>query len=497
MTAVVRLSKSKVMSALQCPKRLHLEVHQPELKRFSATTEAIFAAGHQVGAIARDILGCDGGVFVDREWGTRATLERTAALMRAGAPAIYEAAFRRDNVLAYIDILRRQAEGWRLIEVKSTSRVKDEHLKDCAIQAWVLQGAGHPVVGVSLAHINSSYVYPGGGEYDGLFTEADITSDVEALMYEVPGWVRTAAQAVEDEPEVSVGAHCTSPYECPFHCHCWPTDAIYPVTGLGGHKKKLAELVCSGYSDIRDVPEEELGCEKHKRIHRITVSGEPELLEGAAKSLRDLPYPRYYLDFETINPAIPLWPGTSPFEALPFQWSCHIEESLGSFRHAELLDVSGEPPMRALAERLIIELGDSGPILTYSPYEKRVLNELADRFPDLAPVLRALVRRLVDLLPIAQQNYYHPDMLGSWSIKRVLPTVAPDMRYAELDEVQDGTAAGAAYLEAIDPTTDAARREHLRIRLLEYCRFDTEAMVRLAHFFSSNGRHSPFDLEAS
>ena len=486
------------MSALQCRKRLHLEVHHPERKRFSPNTEAILAAGHRVGALACDLLGAEGGVFIDRNWGVRATLERTAALIEQGAPAIYEAAFEHDNVLVYVDILRRQGDAWRLIEVKSTSRVKDEHLKDCAIQTWVAHGAGHSLVGTSLAHVDSSFVYPGGGDYAGLFTEADISAEVEALMPEVPAWVETATRAVgEDEPEVPVGPHCTSPYDCPFCAQCWPMNAKYPVTGLGGRKDKLAELVCSGYGDIRDVPEDALDTDNHKRIHRVTLAGEPELLEEAAAAVQALPYPRYYLDFETINPAIPVWAGTSPFQAIPFQWSCHIEVEPGSFRHAEYLDLSGEPPMRRLAEALVAKLGDSGPVLAYSPYEKRVVNDLAHRFADMAPALSALTHRLEDLLPLAKRNYYHPAMLGSWSIKAVLPTVAPDMRYSELDEVQDGMAAGAAYLEAIDPSTDDTRREYLRQRMLAYCRFDTEAMVRLVHFFASAGQPMPLTLEAS
>jgi len=473
------------MSALQCPKRLHLEVHRPDLKHYSPATERIFATGHRVGALACKVLGDNEGVLIDRNSGVRATLEKTAALIDQRTPAIYEAALQHENVLVYIDILRRDGDAWRLIEVKSSGSIKPEHRLDCAIQTWVARGTGLPIAGVSLAHIDSSFVYPGQGRYTGLFAEPDITKEVESLLPLVPNWVEDAARAASDsEPTVDVGAHCTSPNKCPFRKTCWHTDTRYPVTGLGGRKDKLAELFCAGYSDICEVPEEALDLDAHKRIHRITRAGQPELLEEAITLTRELAYPRYYLDFETINPAIPVWAGTQPFEALPFQWSCHIERSPGSFEHAEFLDVSGEPPMRAFAETLLDTLGETGPILAYSHYEKRIIGELATRFPDLAPALRPLIDRLVDLLPIAKRNYYHPDMLGSWSIKAVLPTVAPDMHYSELEEVQDGQAAGAAYLEAIDPTTSDARREHLRARLLDYCRFDTEAMVRLTHFFA-------------
>jgi hypothetical protein len=199
--------------------------------------------------------------------------------------------------------------------------------------------------------------------------------------------------------------------------------------------------------------------------------------------MRTLSLPRYYLDFETIGPAVPIFAGTRPFEALPFQWSCHIEKGSGAIEHAEFLELDGEPPMRRLAESLLATLGTRGPILVYTPYERRVLNELAARYADLAAGLSALAERIVDLHPIARRHYYHPAMHGSWSIKAVLPTVAPDLSYDTLGAVRDGLAAQAAYFEAIDAKTPAGRREALRRALLDYCRRDTLALVRLVEFF--------------
>jgi hypothetical protein len=239
-----------------------------------------------------------------------------------------------------------------------------------------------------------------------------------------------------------------------------------------------------GCCDICDVPSSEIGRETQLRIHRVTMEGVPELLPGAKAFVDSLAYPRFYLDFETVGPAIPVWPGTRPYQVLPFQWSCHIERALGVMEHAEFLDLSGEPPMRALAERLIADLEARGPVLMYTPYERTVIEGLAAMFPNLAgALLHAIIARLVDLHPVTQANYYHPDMLGSWSIKAVLPTIAPDMDYARLDGIQEGTAASAAYLEAINPSTGDERREQIRAELLKYCKHDTQAMVRLVAFF--------------
>jgi hypothetical protein len=199
-----------------------------------------------------------------------------------------------------------------------------------------------------------------------------------------------------------------------------------------------------------------------------------------------LPFPRFYLDFETIGPPVPFWPGTRPYQALPIQYSCHVERAPDVMEHAEFLDLSGEPPMQALAESLIRTLELDGPVLMYTSYERTVIEGLAAMFPELAASLRGIVARLVDLAPVTRTNYYHPDMLGSWSIKAVLPTIAPDMDYASLEGIQEGTQASAAYLEAINPETPLARKEALRAELLKYCRHDTEAMVRLVRFFAES-----------
>ena len=246
------------------------------------------------------------------------------------------------------------------------------------------------------------------------------------------------------------------------------------------------ELIEEGYEDLREVPAERMTTDLLERVHRATVTGSAELDPEAAQAIDALPWPRYYLDFETVGFPVPIWAGTRPFQALPFQWSCHGEGTDGEIHHREFLDTSGEPPMRAFAESLIATLGSEGPILVYSAYEKRILNELASAYSDLAPALQALVARLVDLQPITRRHYYHPAMKGRWSIKAVLPTVAPDLDYASLGEVQDGTAAQAAYAELIDPATDAARKQELEHALREYCKLDTLAMVRLARFLASS-----------
>jgi hypothetical protein len=197
-----------------------------------------------------------------------------------------------------------------------------------------------------------------------------------------------------------------------------------------------------------------------------------------------LPYPRYYLDFETIAPAVPFWSGARPYAAMAIQWSCHIEDAPGLLRHREFLDLSGEPPMRSLTLELIECLGEEGPVFMWTRYEEGVLNNLAELYPDLAAPLARIVDRLYDLHPLVKENYYHPNMLGSWSIKAVMPTIDPDMDYAKLEGIREGTAASEGFIEAIQLDVSSERKAELDEQLRRYCRFDTEAMVAVVRFFA-------------
>ncbi len=476
------LSKSRLISAWQCAKKLHLEKHHPELGVISSQTESLFATGNEVGDIAQRLYGTEQSVEVAFDFKTM--LADTKRLIDGGTDfPIFEATFRHEGVLIRADVLIPDADGWRVIEVKASTSVKDYHVLDCAIQDWVLRNSGINVKSISLAHINNQFVYQGDGNYDGLLLENDLTDEVREMERDVLELVAKARDAVTGPmPLINVGAQCSKPYECQFMSYCWPMDAEYPVTGLGGGKAKLAAWVNAGCRDIRDVSSEDIDAELQQRIHRVTVSGEAEVIPGAREILEALPYPRYYLDFETIGPAVPVWAGTRPYAAIPIQWSCHIEESNSELRHEEFLDISGEPPMRALAGKMIECLGNSGPVLMYTSYEKGVINGLIEMFPDLEDPLQGIVDRLVDLHPIVKAHYYHPKMLGSWSIKAVLPAMVPSMSYAELEGINEGTGASDGYLEAINPETDRVRKLELKEQLLRYCRFDTEAMVEIVRF---------------
>ncbi len=488
---MVRMSKSKLLAFRQCERRLWLELRQPGLRRDDGGSQAAFAAGHQVGELARRLYDPDGrGVLFDAQAdGVDTVLARSAALLDGAAP-LFEAGFAADGALAFADVLLPEgsAGSWRMVEVKSSTMVKDYHHDDAAIQAFAARRAGVALAGIALARIDSSWTYPGGGDYRGLLVEEDLTDRAFAREAEVAGWIARAraVAALAAEPEVAPGTQCASPYACGFAGHCQGDvpDAEFPVQWLPRRTaRKLKQRIEDGATDMREIPDTLLN-EIQQRVKRHTLDGTAYFdAAGAAADLAAHSLPACFIDFETIAFAVPAWRGTRPFQMIPFQFSVHRIDAGGEITHQAFLDLSGEDPSRAFAEALIGACAESGPVFVYNAaFETARIAELAARFPELATRLAAINERVVDLLPIARAHNYHPGQQGSWSIKRVLPAIAPDLSYEQLDDVQDGGGAMQAYLEATAPGTDAARKRVLADGLLEYCRLDTLAMVWLWEF---------------
>ena len=492
------LSKSKLMAYRQCPKRLWLEVHRLDLREDSAATQASFAVGHQVGDIAQRLYDPKGkGVLIDpQSEGFDTAFARTKELLESAQP-IFEAGFRAEGALAFADVMlpvRKAGKlAWRMVEVKSSTSVKDYHRDDAAVQSLLACSSGVPLTGIALAHIDNSWVYPGNGDYSGLLVENDLTDEAFARGEEVRSWIAEAQKIVakKREPNQSTGKHCGDPYECGFlsYCRSQEPQAQQPITWLPGRLTKAlqAEIDSRGLSELRDVPDELLNV-KQKRVKAVTLSGKAHFDQrAAAQALAAHKLPAYFLDFETIQFAVPIWKGTRPYQQIPFQFSLHRLSRTGKIEQRAFLDLSGKDPSRAFAEALISDCGERGPIFVYNAgFETARIRELSERFPRLAKPLLALNERVVDLLPIARDHYYDPSQQGSWSIKAVLPALCPELRYGDLDGVQDGGMAMEAFLEALAPQTNKARRDEIEQQLLAYCALDTYAMVRLWSIFSGS-----------
>jgi len=484
------LSKSRITAWRQCPKRLWLQIYRRELLEESDEVNQSYQVGNEIGAIAQQL--CPEGILIEDQDNLAAAISATKAAMDTYPDRpLFEAAFQHEGLLVRSDVLLPTPRGYRMTEVKSSFSVKPYHVDDCAVQAWVLKKNDIRIRAIELAHVDKSFIYQGDGNYHGLLQFVGLDGEINELLDQVPDWVGGArATLAGDEPCVEPGPQCNDPFECPFIGYCTqdmaiPEEPEYPLNVLANMKGKTKDMLRElGYQDAREVPSQYL-TEKQLMIQSVSKTGIPFFDEKAAKQDMDaLPYPRYYLDFETIAFRIPRWKGTSPSSPqVPFQWSCHIEYAPGKLRHEMFLDVSGNDPRRMCAESLIKVLSDEGPILAYSAsFEKGRIEEMANIFPDLASSLLDINNRVVDLLPLARQHYYHPEMKGKWSIKAVLPTIAPDLGYDQM-EVGNGEMAQNAYLEIVDLNTNEERRDELTQGLHEYCALDTLAMVRLVWFF--------------
>lgn len=492
------LSKSKLLAFRQCPKRVWLEVHHPERREDSSGTQARFEAGHRVGDIARQLYdSAQQGTLIDlAKGGFDAAFSRTQELLGLTQP-IFEAGFRTSEALAFADVMLPVKKAgkltWKMVEVKSSTSVKDYHLDDAAIQTSIARSAGLALSGTSIACIDSSWTYPGGGEYAGLLSETDVTEQSFAREAEVCSWITDAHRVVasKKEPKVAMGKQCSDPFECGFRDYCQGLVPVaeQPIDQLPGRLGKALVLLIdsTGLTELRDIPDDLLN-ERQLRVKTAALSGKTYFDKaGAAQALEAHKLPAYFMDFETIQFVVPIWKGTRPYQQIPFQFSVHRLSCTGKLEHRPFLDVSGEDPSLAFAKALVESCGDTGPIFVYNAgFESSRIRELAERFPRQRMSLLSLIDRIVDLLPVARDHYYHPDQEGSWSIKAVLPAICPDLDYAELDGVQNGGMAMEVYSEAIDASTTPERKAEIERQLHAYCALDTLALVRLWSTFSGS-----------
>ncbi|MBI4365004.1 MAG: DUF2779 domain-containing protein [Candidatus Latescibacteria bacterium] len=480
------LSKSRFGAGLQCPKRLYLECYRRDLRDpIDPTTQALFDAGINVGKVARGRF--PGGVTFTQGplEHDEAVRETAAALTRPDTRALYEPAFTHDDVRVRVDILAAAGKGeWDLVEVKSGSGYKEEHLADVGIQLYVLEGAGVRVRRACLLHVNGQYLFEGGAyDLERLFTIRDLTDEARGARSELLEALKAMRRPLREPepPSIAVGPQCKRPYVCPFYTHCHDGGPEHPVDQLPRTSPKLIEaLRAAAIDDIRDIPEDFDGLtDLHKRIRASVITGRVHSDPELKRALEKLEPPIHFLDFETCNPALPLFKGTRPFQQIPFQWSDHVLHADGTLEHREYLHDGSTDPRRMVAGTLLQTLGRRGPIVVYSGFEERIIRSLASVLPDLSADLLPLVEtRIVDLLELIRAHYYHPGFKGSFSIKGVLPALVRDLDYEDL-EIREGGQAAAAYVELVASATQASRRDEIKSALRAYCRRDTEAMVRL------------------
>ena len=479
------LSKSRFIAGLQCLKRLYLEVHQPELAgEPDEQSMAVFEQGHEVGRWAQRMF--PGGVLIEaghEEMG-KALRQTEQAVADKQHPAIFEAAFTHASILARVDILERlPGNQWRLIEVKSSTSLKDYYLYDVAIQRLILEGLGMTVV-PCLMHLNREYVYDG-KQYDleKLFVIRDVAKETAALEQKVKDLLREEWKVLAGPkpPDVEPGSQCANPFTCEFYDICnkpLPVDHVANLPGIS--PKKLEELGRREIESIRKIPNDFPLTERQKRAWECARTGKPWFGKGLKQVLAGLRYPLYFMDFETLAVALPRYGGMSPYDQIPFQWSVHIQPKPGAeLEHFEFLADHSNDPRPEFVRTLCQVIGKKGSVVAYnSGFESGCLRSLAKELPQYKDEIGNIQDRLWDLLPVMRAHVYDLAFRGSYSLKSVLPALVPDMTYEGM-EVAEGNQAGLAWEKMLHAEVGSEERRGLRDALLAYCKQDTLAMAQL------------------
>lgn len=479
------ISKSKYCRGIQCPKMLWMDLHMPE-KAEDVLSETVMVNGNLVGELAREYFGTY--ELVPFDYQKQVMADKSAELIKAGTENIAEAAFYVDGLYCAVDILHRNGDGYDIVEVKSSTHVSDIYLEDMAFQYYVLQRSGVAVKRVCILYINNQYVRRGPLELDKLFVLEDHTETAWKKAGEVAENIEAirAYLGQEAEPEKDIDICCASPYDCAYYGYCsrhLPTPSIFDVRRLSAAKKY--GYYHQGIVSYQDIIQKQapLSAKQMKQVETEYYDRPDEIRPGAIKNfLKKLRYPLYHLDFETFQQPVPQYDGLKPYEQIPFQYSLHIEQVNGTLEHREFLAKEGTDPRRAVAERICADIPADVCVLAYNmSFERRVLQSLADKFPDLAEHLLAVQGNILDLMdPFRQQAYYSRAMQGSYSIKYVLPALCPgdpELDYHALEGIHNGGEASAAFADMPNHTPEEITV--IRKNLLAYCGLDTLAMVKV------------------
>jgi hypothetical protein len=470
------------MHGLQCPKLLWYEYNRKEdLPEVDAAALAIMDQGKRVGELARALF--PGGITLERDYMPDKQAEKSMAAARRRKP-LFEAGFVYSGAYALADILDPvSSDAWDLIEVKSSSGMKDEYLYDVAFQKYTYEGAGLKIRRSYLMYVNRDYVRKGRIEPKKMFLKEDITTESSDLLPEIETGIDAMFKIIakKDIPQIKVGPHCDKPRSCPLEDICWDflpdKDDVFC---LYGGTKKAYEFMANGILSLSDINEDSvLTCKQSIQL-AAHKSGKSYIDKSAIiKFLNRLQYPLYLLDFETINPAIPLYDLSRPYETIPFQYSLHVvrKEGAEAERYSYLAQGDRDPRPEIL-KKLKKLLGKSGSIIAYNAiFEKTVLRKAGDAYPKYKAWVSKIKERFIDLLdPFRSFCYYNPNQAGSASLKDVLPVITRS-NYKDLEIADGGTASNEYYRVTFGEDIDKKDRQRVRVALEKYCDLDTKGMI--------------------
>jgi hypothetical protein len=455
------------------------------MDEFSEMQKSIFKRGTSVGELAHQLF--PGGEIAAKgdPPDYEKALLRTQELIESGVKVIYEAAFMFNQVLSIADIIVRDGKDWKIYEVKSSTSISETYLNDAALQYYVISNTRIKIKDFSIIYINNQYIRQGKLEIENLFnTESVLELEDLPAQGDVKLNIEKFKKVLQKRqiPDIDIGEHCYNPYICGYYNYCRkhiPENSIFDFSGM--HLAKKYELYRNGIIRFEDIKDKSVLNKNNLLQLEVYKSGKPEVDKKAIKDfLSDLNYPLYFMDFETFQPAVPLFDNSKPYQQIPFQYSVHCKENKNSeLKHFEFLADPGGDPRKKFIENLLNVTDGKGNIIVYNKtFEITRLKELAGDFPGYADNIEKRINRIVDLMvPFQKKYFYAPEMKGSYSIKYVLPALVPDLSYDEL-EINEGGLASIAY-ESLQTETDLMHIAEIKQQLLKYCKLDTLGMVRI------------------
>ncbi len=482
------LTIAKYLNGIRCFKRLWYEEHNPETaapaslyqqRLFDQRAEVKNHAYHQF----------PDGIHIDTD-NPELAVQETENAIRRGEPCLFEAAFRLNDIFVRCDIIQKDKDGWRIIEVRVSKRVKKEYYLSLALLKYVLDEQGIPVSATQLLLLNGECVYP---DLSNLFVIEDVTDTVSLIQKNVRYDLQSFEMILNREmaPNILIGKNlCNQPHVCPFKARCWeaiPKNSVFTIPRI--RDPEATALAENGIFHLPDLPNDFPLTPTQNIYVSSVLTNKPTINKAAIRQeLANLQYPIHFLDFETDRPAIPRFKGFTPYQEFPFQYSCHVLHSDGELTHHEYLHTDPTDPRQPLAKSLLNHIFDRGSVVVYNAtLERTILKKLAEFFPEYNRALQLIGNRLWDQMVLLRKYYEHPDFCGSRSLKVVFPVLVPQLSYKDLD-IQEGADAPAAWNMMLN--TDSESEKQMWIKHLQaYCKMDTLAMVEIHRVLQKQSTH--------
>ena len=477
------LTKSYYLTGLECPKYLWISVNQPEKKRRKTLVEDHrLREGIKVGEIAKRLFPDGVDIPIDDYYENLQKTNERLGMKKA----LFEAGFVHDNCFSRVDILVPVGEEWDILEVKSSKKVKDINIHDVTFQRYVCESNGLKIRKCFLVHLNDDYVRIRKLEVEKLFMKTDITSEVESILEETKKRIKKVFKTISLRTAPKAGIFLPKIIKNGVHdcrseeCLTLPENNVFRLYRGG---KKAIDLYEKGIIKIKQIPSNYKLTEKQKiqrncEVNRNIYVNKKKINEF----LGTLLYPLFYLDFETISTAIPMFNGLKPHAQVPFQFSLHVVKEKGEkpIHFEYLYDGCGDPRKEFLQELQKV-LGKEGSIIVYNQsFEIGRLKELAEYFTKQKKWVDSVLKRIVDLLvPFREFSYYNPVQQGSASIKAVYQAVTG--KSYEEKEIREGQTASIEYFRATYEECDEKEKRKVRENLLDYCKLDTMAQVLIVN----------------